>query len=493
MEKKDKISKFKTIVKERPGTESRSKDEAERKEKTIVIRLPHISLAGLKPQRKHFRKDSADSAPADDSFVADVRFSDPILKVTDLSKESAWRKDLLNNIATGLLLVSFTAIYCMMIDEPVLIAFAAPALIVFTALATLESLDRANIKKIACAVIAVLLLLIIAIFHSGIGSGLAYLMDEFYDVAEDAQAYIYDRFPGGDEASDWDCRIGIMWVSSLMGLLMALVPARLRRGAGLLLTAFMMLALAYYGLLPEILCAGAMLLALILTLSRDNMLASVPLLLITVILFGTIALIDPGESYGISRMDENVRDKIAFRSALIETEEQQNEEDTMDQSSMTDSETSDESSSPIADNASYLLIGLGVLLAAAIGFAVYQLIKRFKKRRAEVRKGLDSADPREAVTAMFPYSVRWLKASGIETREAPFAEMADDVRRVYENVYAGKFSEMYSLWREAAYSDHDISEADRLAMDRFTKETIALVSGKWNTMQRLRMTYKHAL
>ena len=43
------------------------------------------------------------------------------------------------------------------------------------------------------------------------------------------------------------------------------------------------------------------------------------------------------------------------------------------------------------------------------------------------------------------------------------------------------------------YSDHDISEDDRLAMDRFTKDTVAMVSGKWNTMQRLRMIYKHAL
>ena len=85
------------------------------------------------------------------------------------------------------------------------------------------------------------------------------------------------------------------------------------------------------------------------------------------------------------------------------------------------------------------------------------------------------------------------KASGIETREAPFAEMADDIRRVYETGYAGRFSEMYSLWREAAYSDHAITEADRTAMDRFTKETVAMVSGKWNTMQRLRMKYKHAL
>ena len=224
----------------------------------------------------------------------------------------------------------------------------------------------------------------------------------------------------------------------------------------------------------------------------SSIFASIPLLLITALLFGAITLIDPGESYGISRMDENIRDRIAFRSALIESDTPDTE-DTYDSESSADQASESDGSSIMEENASYLFIGLGVLLAAAIGAAIYFLIKRFRQRQAAVRKGIDSADPREAVTAMFPYSVRWLKASGIESREAPFSEMTDDIRRVYETVYAGKFSDMYSLWREAAYSDHDISEADRLAMDRFTKETVALVSEKWNTLQRLRMIYKHAL
>ena len=339
---------------------------------------------------------------------------------------------------------------------------------------------------------AALLIASVVILRSRIGPGLVYMMDEFYDVAEEAQAYIYDRLPGGDGASEWDCRIAMLWLSSLLGLLIAIIPARLRRGAGMLLTAGMMLALAYYGLLPETVCAAAMLMALLLTISRDNIFASLPLLLITVILFGAVTLIDPGENYGISRMDENVRDRLAFRSALIQSEEPQTE-DTIDSESLANQEAEIDSSTFMEDSASYIFIALGLLVAAAIGAAVYLLVKRFRKRRAAVRLGINSTDPREAVTAMFPYSVRWLKASGIESREAPFSEMTDDIRRVYETVYAGKFNEMYQLWREAAYSDHDISEADRLAMDRFTKETVAMVSGKWNTMQRLSMIYKHAL
>lgn len=478
MEKKDRIAKFKTKVFERP--------------KADITRVAHVPRAERRLQRIHFHKDIPENTPVDDSFAASVRFSDPILTVTTSSKDAAWRRDLLSNITTGLLLVSFISIFCMMIGDPMMIAFASPALIVFTALAMPESFDRVNIKYIACGVAAALLIAAVVILRSTIVPGFAYMMDEFYDVAEEAQAYIYDRIPGGDGASAWDCRIAMLCISSLLGLLMAVVPARLRRGAGILLTAAMMLALAYYGLLPETVCAAAMLIALLLTISKDNIFATLPLLLITVILFGAVTLIDPGESYGISRIDENIRDRIAFRSALIEREESTTEE-TFDSESLANQEAESDSSSTMADSASYIFTGFGLLVIAAIGAVAYLLIKRFRKRREAVRYGIDSADPREAVTAMFPYSVRWLKASGIESREAPFSEMADDIRRVYETGYAGRFSEMYQLWREAAYSDHDISEDDRLAMDRFTKDTVAMVSEKWNTMQRLRMIYKHAL
>ena len=480
MDNKEKNSKFKTIVMERIGSDSRGRDEADYEGQRV---------------RFGFGNDVSDDAAvavADDGFAANVRFSDPILSVTDAKNGALWRRDLRGNIATGLLLVSFAAVFCMMINEPLLIAYASPALIVFTALVTPESFDRVNIKYIACGVAAVLLLAVVVVFHSKIGPGLAYMMNEFYDVAEESQAYLYDRFAGGDGASEGDCRIAMLWISSLTALLMALVPGRLRRAAGMLLTAAVMLMLAYYGVQPDTICVAAMVLALLLTLSKDNPAAALPLMLVTVILFGAVTLIDPGESYGISRMNENVRDRIAFHSALIESGTPETE-DPADFEDLTEPEAGSEDSSLMTGSSSYVFAGFVLLLAAAIGVAAYLLVKRFRKRRAAVREGIDSADPREAVTAMFPYSVRWLKASGIETREAPFAEMTDDVRRVYETAYAGRFREMYSLWREAAYSDHEITEADRRDMDRFTQDTIAMVSDRWNMLQRLRMRYKHAL
>ena len=505
MDKKEKASKFKTVIierpKERPQTESgriggripraeRRRQRAFRGEESVFARVPRTD------RRSRFRKDGAgiaNSSAADDGFAVNVRFSEPILSVTALSKVSVWRSDLPYNIATGLLLLSFISIFCIMIDEPVLIAFACPAVVVYTALAMLDSFDKSGIRYIACGVIAVLLIAAAVIFHGKIGPGFAYMMDEFYDVAEEAQAYIYDRFSGGDEASNADCYIAMIWISSLLGMLMAAIPAHLRRIAGMVLTAAVVLALAYYGIEPDWWCIGAMVLALLLTLSKDNLFASLPLLLAVIILFGAVTLIDPGESYTLSRMDENVRDRIAFNSALIESGTPETP-DLPDADSLAEQDAAESENSPFAgENASYYWTGLGIAILAFLGAVIYFITRNYKRRQAVVRRGLDSKDPREAVTAMFPYSVRWLKAAGLETREEPFSAMTDSIRRVYDQGYASRFDEMYTLWREAAYSNHDISEDDRAAMDSFTKDTVTIVTDKLKTWQKLRMRFKHAL
>ena len=480
MDKKESASKFETVILRRSDLERGG-----------------VSVAGeskqeRRPRRNRFRKEAGEDAV----FIANVRFSEPILSVTALSKVSVWKKDLPYHIGIGLLLLSFISIFCMMIDEPVLIACGIPAVAVYTALAMLDSLDRSKIKYIACGVIMLLLIAAAVIFRSTIGPGLAYLTDEFYDVAEEAQAYIYDRFPGGDSASGSDTYIAVAWLAALLGTLMAAIPARSRRIVCMLLTAGVMLSLAYYGLVPSWICAGAMVLALLLTVSRDNILAPLPLMLAVVVIFGAITLIDPGEFYGISRADENIRDRVAFHSALLETGTTENPQ-IPDAQSLAEAEASEEASPVAVSNPAYVGIAVAVLIIAALGAAAFFLYQQYKKRRDAVRKGIDSKDPREAVTAMFPYSVRWLKAAGIESDstegEAPFSAMQENISRVYESSYASRFGEMYRLWREAAYSDHDISDDDRAAMDRFTKDTISLVSDKWKTAQKLRMKYRHAL
>jgi hypothetical protein len=258
-----------------------------------------------------------------------------------------------------------------------------------------------------------------------------------------------------------------------------------------------MLAFAYYGLVPSWACVAVLLGALLIAVSRGSILSTLPLVLAVMVIFGAVVLIDPGENYGISRMDENFRDRFAFHSTLIETPEQEiDEPEEIDSIDEDEDERENNENVFSGEYGTYAALGIAALAAALIAAAIYLLRRRLKKKQAVVRAGINSSDPKTAVTAMFPYSVRWLKAGGIESekkKEEPFSAMVPAVSKAFSTDYGNRFDSMYSLWKEAAYSDHDISEDDRAAMDRFTKDTVTVVTDKLNTWQELRMRFKYAL
>lgn len=437
---------------------------------------------------------AASSDGSQSSFAASVRTQTPFLRVPDSQKSSSRKRDFLSGLTMGLLLLSFFSIFFLIIEQPQLILFSIPVLIVYTALAMVESFDKKKAKYISCAVIAVFLIACAIIWHSEIGAGLANLVNQFYDVCESQQSYVYDYYDSGYEAEDIDIYIAIVWFSILVGMLISLFPASWRRGVAMVLTIAVMLALAYYGVIPSWVSIGVMLLALLILMPRGNMLASLPLILVAALLFGTIVLVDPGESIAVSRFDENARDRIAFRTSLLmsgfDSQYDMQDQEFLDQ----EDEYDTEEGFLTEESRGYVLIIVIALVVLALLAALYFfVIRRMIKRRAEVRRGIDSTDPREAVTAMFPYSVRWLKAAGTDPGNRPFSSITNDVAAAYPADYSGNYGKMCELWRMAAYSDHDISEADRNAMNSFMHYTIELASSKWNVWKKLRMKIKYAL
>ena len=212
------------------------------------------------------------------------------------------------------------------------------------------------------------------------------------------------------------------------------------------------------------------------------------------LVFGAIVLVDPGENYGISRMDENFRDKFAFNSLLIQGDDMM-PEDYSGLDDYTDPDIDDFTDDPLLseDFAGYAGIAVAVLIVGALGVAVYLLWRRLDKRRKQIRAGIDSKDPREAVTAMFPYSVRWLRAGGVETGASLFGELTPLVAFEFSQEYADRYRDMYLLWREAAYSEHAIEETDRSTMEGFLKETTDMVKKKLSFTERIGALVKYAL
>jgi hypothetical protein len=288
----------------------------------------------------------------------------------------------------------------------------------------------------------------------------------------------------------------LIWGSSLLGLLTALPPARFRRPVALVLAAFTMLAFAYYGLIPSWICIAVLAAGLLFTLSRGSLLSTAAILLAGAIVFGAIILIDPGENYGISRVDENFRDRFALKSSYLEGNDPYYEDYTdMEEDLAREEAETTENQEPgfIDENRSMVIIVVVLIILAAIGAGVWLFMRNLRKRQAANRAGIDSKDPREAIVAMFPYAVRWLQPAGIEAAGKPFASLIPVISADISERYADKYSGMYDLWKEAAYSDHDMTEADRNEMDGFMKDTVNMVKEKSNFKAKLINTIKYAL
>ena len=436
----------------------------------------------------------ADSFSEADSFGAMVHSSTPILVMKDSGKRVDWTKDLLLNGSNAVLMTAILALFCMCIDTPFLILFTLPCAVVYMAIATVGTLKPGRLKWIIAAVMLVIMIAVAAVWHGTVLGGLSMLINQFYDIAEEAQAYIYDRLPGGD-ASELAGELGIAWFSCLFGLLTALPPAEVKRKLSGLIVIAVMFAFAYYGLIPSVICIAVVIAALIAAVSRGSILSIIPVALVALLIFGALVLADPGESYGISRMDENFRDRFAFRSALLETQDpfvedtETEREDEMEDPEDDESEDGDYDS----DYGAYAALGILILCVAVCGAGGYLFYRRMSKRRAENRRGIDSKDNREAVTAMFPYALRWIKGYGIEQTSASVMSMIPELKNEFSDSYTSRFRDMYKIWSEAAYSDHEVSEDARELMDSFMNDTIKQVKDRCKLRDLLRLRIRYAL
>ena len=428
-----------------------------------------------------------------DSFGAMIHSSEPIMKLKDVKTQAVWKKDLVLNLSCAVLLTTVAALFCMSIDSPDLIPFALTCPIVFMIIATIGSVKPGFARWIGVGVITIILMVTAIIWHSAIFDGIGTLINWFYDIAEEAQAYIYDRLPVGGSGA---FGAGIAWLSAVLGLVAALPPVNMRRGVSALIAIAVMIAFAYYGLLPSAICIAVMIAALIAAVSRGSMLSFVPVVLAALLLFGAVMLVDPGENYGISRIDENLRDRFAFNSALIESgtspfDEMDDEDLENDWDTEEDEESEEEGDT--SEYAAFALYGFIILAVAALGAAGFFTYRRIKRKRALNRKGIDSNDAREAVTAMFPYTVKWLKGFGIEQKDPAFTSMEPALKREFSDIYSDRFMDMYRIWSEAAYSDHTVTEESRLLMEKFMKDTVNQVNEKCKFKDKLRLKLRYAL
>ena len=483
------------------GPARRAKDKSTKERKSLKIGLKkHAENNVQTAQAEPVSFSLIDSD--EEAFEVNVRNSEPIIRpIKEDRRKLAWIADLKPDIASAGIIMAMVCLILTASDSTFMTLFTIPGFIVYMLISTLGSRDEDRIKRIRliiAAVIGALLIISLIILRKYIGNGLALIMDQLYDNAEAAQAYVYDRFHVGStgESDPERCMwIATTWFSMLAGLVTSLPPSGVRRVIALAAAAFSMLTFAYYGLIPSWACIAAITVCLVFVLSRGSILSSLAVLVVIAIVFGLIILIDPGESYGISRADENFRDRFAFKSAFLE-----NDTDPLDGLDGLDMDQSEENQDEeyegegfASEHRGLFILLILLFILAAAGIAIWIFMKHIRKRRDKYRAGIDSSDPKEAITAMFPYAVRWLQPAGIDASGKTFTSLIPVIRSDISVQYADRYTGMYELWKEAAYSDHQISEESRAQMKWFLNDTISMIKDRSDLKDRIAATVKYAL
>lgn len=433
-----------------------------------------------------------------DGFDVNVRNAETGIRLIDQKNENPWLlREMPHEIATAISLMSVFALLLAASGNAMTIPFLLVGVIVYTVLTFLEEKLDNRIRLYVAAGIFVALVAVGIIMRKYLWGGIGLIMNSVYDASEATQAYIYNRFGTGataDEHFTMCIRTAAVFLSTALGMLAALPPAAIRRALGIAAAIYSMILFAYYGIIPATVCIAIIIAALVLVLARGGLLSVLPVLLASLAIFGIIMLISPGENYSISRADENFRDRFALRSAYLESDTYQDFQDDMENQFEDEDPFSEEDNEQIFSEYKWLLpLIIFLLILAGLGVVAFLLYQRYKKRRAANREGIDSDDPRTAIVAMFPYAIRWLKAADLDVAGKNFASLVDPLRKDISEQYAKYYSSMYVLWREAAYSDHEMQEEKKYAMNEFMEETANMVKRDLDWKGKIITALKYAL
>lgn len=378
------------------------------------------------------------------------------------------------------------------------ILFIIPGIIFFAVLCFMREITGFRIFMMISGVLLIGVLVLFAVKQAQITAGMALAANRLYDIGEKAQAYVYERFciAVGAEEQEQCLRMAVIWCGCIVGIPAAVPTASVRRWICIGMAAAVMLCFAYFGLLPNKIFIALLLFSLLIAAGSGRIKTILPLLLMATLLFSAVIIIDPGENVAVSKADEQLRDRLAVETARFDGEQNKNSDERVQGKKN--------------DNKSSLTKWIGGVMAKKKGgrlFAVLALIllillilfvpavihDKLEKKRHRNRIGIYDEDPATAVRAMFPYIAKWLKVYGIEFTNMPFSAFTVQVKDRISEQYAFEYDKMLSVWKEAAYSNHRITEEHRSEMFAFMNDTIELTKNKISRTEKARVRFRLAL
>ena len=328
---------------------------------------------------------------------------------------------------------------------------------------------------------------------AAVQDGAKLLLNRLFAASEAQQAYQYEYF-AVSAADPLACiRTSLLPLGLAAGLVCALSCRGWLRFLAAVLPAALCLFMAYLGVTPGaswlILLTAAALVLLFDHSSADavSFVGRAAALLIALCIGAGAFFAFPDENPALSAWDERARDALALHTLAEADGTFEPEPETGSSAPEQEREFYEEetTSADLGDDALHwsrpLAAALVIALLALLLFVPAIWSDFLKKRRAKSRAGFDDPQSRAAICAMFLYALRWLRLGGLETPNRPYSTYASAVGQIYSPELQARYEAVLPLWHEAAYSSHDMSDAQRQQMHSFADDVRQTV---WTGLSR---------
>ncbi|MBO4378746.1 MAG: DUF58 domain-containing protein [Clostridia bacterium] len=139
------------------------------------------------------------------------------------------------------------------------------------------------------------------------------------------------------------------------------------------------------------------------------------------------------------------------------------------------------------------LLFLLVIVLLILPFMPFLWLNARRKKAIEARNLFCSEDRNAAVCAIFQHAVAWLEATRHGAGNLPYREWTQRLSACLPMEYTQRFAACVTIFEEAAYSDHLLTEQQWRQMLEFIDETEKLMKEKADFRQKLSLKYRECL
>ena len=138
-----------------------------------------------------------------------------------------------------------------------------------------------------------------------------------------------------------------------------------------------------------------------------------------------------------------------------------------------------------------LVIGICVLLLVMIAFLMWVLIQRHKSR--VLKRKFDDENAREAVRAMFEYTMNILAAAGLNIRNTSLYRYEKQIAKMFDEETAAEYHHIVDIRQEAVYSSNEMTPEQKAQMMAFKEKIWKRIYTNGTLIQKLQLKYIYFL